>query len=73
MTTDAPQANITAGQFRYSSGSGFGGSYGTYTYVDQGFDVYNTDWLSFCDPTQNPDRQCQFSAGGGGGGGMMGM
>jgi hypothetical protein len=74
MATDAPQADITAGQFRYSAGSGFGGSYGTYTYADQGFDVYNTDWLSFCDPSQNPDRQCQFSAaGGGGGGGMMGM
>ncbi len=71
MTTDAPQANITAAQFSYNEGSGHGGSAGDYSYAADGFDVYGVDWSSYCDPSQNSDHDCSF--GGGMMGGMMGM
>ncbi|NOY73427.1 MAG: hypothetical protein GXP14_13840 [Gammaproteobacteria bacterium] len=71
---DAPDARITAGRYTYtadnSAGAPFGDSYGTYTYYDDEFDVYNIEWINFCQPEQNPDRQCDFSRGGRGG--MMG-
>lgn len=73
MHRDAPQGHITAGLYRYLPGNGFGASNGRYDYADQGLDVFSTDWLSYCDPAQNPDNQCQFSPGGGGGGMMGGM
>jgi len=73
MATDAPQANITAGQFRYTEGSVDGGSNGSYSYAGDGFDVYAVDWLSYCEPNQNSDHSCDFSTGGGGGGMMGGM
>lgn len=65
MATDASQSNITAGQFTYTAGGGHGGSAGGYSYIDGGFDVYGIDWLSYCDPSQNPDHLCEFSANGG--------
>ncbi len=80
---DAPNAQISAGRYIYTAdnplGTPHGDSYGTYTYEDGDFDVYNVDWLSYCDPTQNPDLQCNFvrggrgMGGGGRGGGRGGM
>lgn len=77
MATDAPQRSATAGRFSYTEGTEHGGSFGTYDYGPDRFDVISVDWLSYCDPAQNPDRQCNFTTGGGGGmmgggGGMMG-
>ncbi len=69
---DAPNALMTAGRFNYTEGSGFGGSSGTYTYESGTYDIYAIDWISYCDPNQNPDHQCSFSRGGGGMGGGMG-
>lgn len=70
---DAPNANITAGRYTYSpdnpAGAPHGDSYGTYTYEQDGYDVYDTDWLEYCDPNQNSDHNCNFNSGGGG---MMG-
>ncbi len=72
MTNNAPQANVTAGQFIYTDGNGDGGSNGTYSYAGGDFDVYAVDWLAYCDPSQNSDHNCNFSRGGGGGMGGMG-
>ena len=47
-------STTSAGQYTYSPGFGPGASAGAYKYVDGGFDVYNIDWKSFRDPTQNP-------------------
>ncbi len=65
METDALQSNISAGQFTYTEGSGDGGSAGDYSYIEGGFDPYSIDWLSYCDPGQNLDHNCNFSSGGG--------
>lgn len=65
MATDTSQSNITAAQFKYTAGGGHGGSGGDYSYIEGGFDVYGIDWLSYCDPSQNPDHLCEFSADGG--------
>ena len=78
VPTPDSDIKLTAGRYIYSAdnpaGTPHGNSYGTYTYEDGDFDVYNVDWLSYCDPSQNPDLQCNFSSGGGGmmGGGGMG-
>ena len=73
MATDSQQHDSSAGRYHFAAGSGHGGSLGTYFYEDGGFDVYTTDWLSYCDADQNPDQQCNFTGGDGGdgGGGMM--
>jgi hypothetical protein len=65
------QTNITGGRYTYAPGGGDGGSFGTYEYFADSFDVYSVDWESFCDPSQNPDSGC-VNYGGGTGGGMMG-
>ena len=73
MATDAPQAEISAGRFSYSTGSGDGGSSGSFNYEsNDGFDPEAVDWLSFCDPSQNSEHDCLFWIGDTGGGGMMG-
>ncbi|ALP54424.1 hypothetical protein Tel_15430 [Candidatus Tenderia electrophaga] len=82
LSRDGDDVNVTAGQFTYSPGDKDpgassttpGGSGGTYTYVEGGFDVYAVDWLEFCDPDQNSRHDCRFdgsnrgSRGGRGGG-----
>ncbi len=72
----APRAHINAGRYIYTAdnplGAPHGDAYGTYTYEDGGFDVYGTDWLSYCIPDQNPDHNCNFSRGGMGMGGRGG-
>lgn len=64
LSRDGQQVNVTAGQFTYEDGSGDrwepGGSNGTYTYADGDFDVYDVDWLSFCESDQNPQHHCNF-------------
>lgn len=68
----------TAGRFTYTPGGGDGGSMGTYQYFADTFDVYNIDWQSFCQPSQNPASNCTnyggvrggMGGGGGAGGGM---
>lgn len=74
MNMDAPQSSVSAGRFSYNTGPNDGGSSGTFNYEsNDAIDVYNIDWLSYCDPSQNQDHSCNFSnGGGGGGGGMMG-
>ncbi len=72
MDVDAPQTSVSAGRFSYSTGPNDGGSGGSFNYEsDDGFDLDATNWLSYCDPSQNADHRCNFSSGGGGGG-MMG-
>ncbi len=66
---------ISGGRYTYSPGAGDGGSLGAYTYFADGFDIYNVDWASFCDPLQNPASGCVNYGGvrgGGMGGAMMG-
>ncbi len=66
-------ANVTAGRYTYTAdnpaGIAFGGSYGSYTYDEGAFDVYGANWIAFCQPDQNPGRQCNFDTDGRG----MGM
>lgn len=71
----APKARIDAGRFKYtpSSNTTFSGAYGTYNYEASSVNVYGVNWLSYCDPSQNPDHSCNFTTGGGMMGGMMGM
>ena len=73
MSVDGQDVFTSAGRFSYTPGAGAGGSSGTFTYEDGGFPVESIDWLSYCDPGQNPDHQCVFSPGGGGGMGGGGM
>jgi len=68
MNIDAPQSSVSAGRFIYNTGPNDGGSSGSFTYESaDGIDVYNIDWLSYCDPSQNADNNCNFNGGGGGG------
>ncbi len=74
------RVDITGGRYTYAAGPGDGQSRGAYTYFADGFDVYNVDWATFCDPAQNPVSGCTNYGGvrggmggggaGGGGGGM---
>jgi len=64
-------SNITGGRYTYSTGTGDGGSLGTYTYFEDTYNVYTVDWASFCDPVQNPASNC-VNFGGAFNGGMMG-
>lgn len=64
------ERDITGGRFRYTAGSGDGGSLGTYSYFADSFNVYAVDWASYCDPAQNPASGCTNY--GGTAGGMMG-
>ncbi len=51
MGSDVQDSHINAGQYTYTSGSGRGGSGGTYDYVDGGsFDMTNTPWETFFNP-----------------------
>lgn len=70
---NAPQAKINAGRFRYTPGSSFSGAFGTYNYESTSINMVGVNWLSYCDPDQNPDYRCDYLNGGGGGGGMGGM
>lgn len=77
---------FTAGAYTYTDGTNYGGSLGTYSYMDAGaadeFQPTNKDYSSFCDPSQNTDwsgngacTNGDGSGGGfgwGGGGGMFG-
>jgi hypothetical protein len=55
MATDAADSNMNAGKYTYTAGSGFGGSEGTYTYSDGGFDQTAVPWGDYLDPnTYNP-------------------
>ncbi|MFQ5470553.1 MAG: hypothetical protein ACE5EH_09640, partial [Gammaproteobacteria bacterium] len=49
IATDAPAANITAGRYIYTNGSGPKGSEGTYTYFEGSSNEKATDWESFFD------------------------
>lgn len=69
----APQAKVSAGRFTYSPGTSFNGSLGTYKYETDSINAYGINWLSYCQPSQNPDHQCIFNNNGGGGGMMGGM
>jgi hypothetical protein len=74
ISTDAPNSAVSAARFRYNNGPYDGGSGGSFSYESNtGFEPRTTDWLSYCDPSQNPDHHCNFGAGGGGGGMMGGM
>jgi hypothetical protein len=50
MAKDAPNAVVNGGKYTYTTGSGFGGSEGTYNYSDGGFDQTAVDWASYMDP-----------------------
>ncbi|MCF6324432.1 MAG: hypothetical protein L3J89_08930 [Gammaproteobacteria bacterium] len=68
---------FTAGGFTYTPGSGTGGSGGTYNYIDSAdnanpaYNPLNTDWVSFCDVSQNVNWSgngaCTNGDGSGGG------
>ncbi len=64
---DFPSANITAGLYRHNTGSG-SGEFKTYSYAEDGFDVYDVTWIDYCDPAQNPDHDCDIGGSNGGGG-----
>lgn len=70
-TATSNQAKISAGRFTYSPGTSFNGSLGNYKYERDSINAYNINWLSYCQPSQNPDHQCIFNNNAGGGG-MMG-
>lgn len=77
---ETSRVDITGGRYTYAAGPGDGQSRGAYTYFADGFDVYNVDWATFCDPAQNPVSGCTnyggvrggMGGGGAGGGGGMG-
>ena len=74
LSRDGGQVDVSAGKFTYTPSSEIGGSLGQYDYTDSDFDVYSVDWLEFCEPSQNPQHDCNFdsssrgSRGGRGGG-----
>lgn len=53
MATDAQDSVVTGGRYTWTSGSGNGSSYGTYTYFGGGFNAYNVDWAKFRDDAEN--------------------
>ena len=60
LSRDGDQVHTTAGKFKFTPGSGPGGSLGTYEYFEGDFDVLAVDWLDFCDPSQNQQHDCNF-------------
>ena len=65
--TDFPNANITAGLYSHNTGSG-SGEFKSYSYKEDGFDVYDVKWIDYCDPSQNPDHDCDIGGSNGAGG-----
>ena len=48
-------AEVNAGKYTYTEGTGFGGSEGVYEYKNGFYDNNNTDWGRYIDPeTYNP-------------------
>jgi len=77
-SVDTSAKQISGGGYTYTEGTGakaFGGSLGTYTYMDDGtnftWDAMNEDYSAFCDPLQNSDWSgygaCTNGDGSGGG------
>ncbi|HHM04389.1 MAG TPA: hypothetical protein ENJ19_01425 [Gammaproteobacteria bacterium] len=55
MASDVQNSTVTGGRYTYTAGSGPGGSDGTYTYFDGGFDAKAVRWEDYFDATQgNP-------------------
>jgi len=48
--TDTQDANVTGGKFTYTDGSGFGGSEGSYSYAEGGYDQTQIEWQNYLDP-----------------------
>lgn len=53
VATDAQATFVTAGRYTYTSGTGYGSSAGTYTYVDGSFNPAAIDWNVYYSPSQN--------------------
>ena len=47
MDEDLQHSTVTAGRYIYTTGSGLGGSAGSYDYIEGGFDRIGVDWKSF--------------------------
>lgn len=67
MADFADSSNVTAGLYSHNTGSG-SGEFKSYSYAKDGFDVYDVKWIDFCDPSQNPDHDCDIGGSNGGGG-----
>lgn len=69
--TDAQTSHISAGGFTYTTGSGYGGSGGTYTWSDpvDNFQPMNRNYQGYCNPAQNPVWGSGACVGGGAAGG----
>lgn len=64
LNRDGEQATINAGEYSIEPGTGPGESFGTYDYSGGKFDVYSVDWVEFCEPSQNPQHNCNFDGSG---------
>lgn len=53
MATQKQTSQVTAGQYTWATGSGIGGSSGTYSYLNGNFNLNAIDWASFYNPAQN--------------------
>lgn len=51
--TSSQRPNINAGKYIYNSGSGPGGSNGTYTYETATYAIHETKWINFWDENVN--------------------
>ena len=67
MADFAGSANVTAGLYSHNTGSG-SGEFKTYNYAEDGFEVYDVSWIDYCDPSQNPDHDCNIGGSNGAGG-----
>ena len=53
MTNDSQNSTVTGGRYTYTDGLQYGGSHGSYNYIDGNYDHENQNWDTYFDPNQN--------------------
>lgn len=49
MSKNSQKSNVSAGKYSYTTGTGLGGSFGSYTYAQGSFDIYKVNWAAYLD------------------------
>lgn len=54
--TDSQVSDVNAGEYVYNPGTFLGQSFGTYTYSESDFNVYEVEWSIYSNPTNVPNQ-----------------
>lgn len=54
--SDSQTTHVTGGEYVYNPGTFFDESFGSYTYSEGGFDIYEVDWSLYSNPSNVPNQ-----------------